>query len=98
MEIEDISRAQPAALPDCIVIPGAVGLCREPSETRPSDGTRVKSTCRCQLHSRSGPGFSRASDKVGSKFAIHQPLGPRDDVLAAWRGLTGVTQHGNRIC
>jgi hypothetical protein len=42
MEIEDISRAQPAALPDCIVIPGAVGLCREPSETRPSDGTRVE--------------------------------------------------------
>jgi len=42
MEIEDISRAQPAALPDCIVIPDAVGLCREPSENRPSDCTRVE--------------------------------------------------------
>ena len=42
MEIEDISRAQPAVLPDCIVIPNAVGLGCEPSENRPSGGTHVE--------------------------------------------------------
>jgi hypothetical protein len=38
MEIEDISRAQPAALPDRIVIPSAIEICHEPSEDPPAGG------------------------------------------------------------
>jgi hypothetical protein len=36
MKIEDLSRARPAALPDGIVIPGAVEICSDSSETLPA--------------------------------------------------------------
>jgi hypothetical protein len=42
MEIEDISRAQPATLPNCMVIPSAIELCREPTESPPAGGTYVE--------------------------------------------------------
>jgi hypothetical protein len=36
MKNDDFSRARPAALPACIVIPRAVKSCGEPSEDMPS--------------------------------------------------------------
>ena len=41
MKIEDIPRSRPTALPDCIVIPGAIEVCPEPSENTTPAGTRV---------------------------------------------------------
>jgi len=42
MEIEDISRARPATLPDRIVVPGTIEICREPSEDRLSGGNQIE--------------------------------------------------------
>ena len=42
MNMEDISRTPPAALPDCIVIPVAVEIGRESSDQRSSGGAHTE--------------------------------------------------------